>query len=556
MMTNPLTQLEIDLNTLQSTLSHGYTVDRIEQEVLPPFLKKARWFGGKARSLHHVRILEAHYMLSHKEETVYLLLLNVFYQDETVEVYQVPFAYTTKNIEILKTRFPQAMIGSYLYAGEEGVFYDAVYSEAYRKYLWEMLVHQQVITTTHGNIYFESNALFAQHITTHKGIIPTSTVLAVEQSNTTINYGDAFFLKLYRKLANTINPDIEINRFFVEKTSFKNTAAFAGSIELKGANSECIVLAMVQEMVINKGNGWAVLSTEVENFYTKVLALPTTLQKQLPNTWNLHTLKDNAIPTDLQELLGKTVCDTITLLGKRTAEMHIALASQPTIADFAPEKFTMEYQNYLYNHLTGHINDKLNFLQTICTSLPTTIQTDVDKILHAKDKILAVFEPLKTVPICAMRTRIHGDYQVGQLLFTGTDFVIIDFEGEPATPITERKAKYAVFKDVAGMIRSFQYVAHAPRIQQATFKNRDTTMLTLWAETWYLCIRDCFLESYLTTLGASELVPRDKKSMQLLLTIYLMEKAMYEVCYEVNNRPTWLPIPLYGVVKLIADEYV
>jgi maltose alpha-D-glucosyltransferase/alpha-amylase len=147
--------------------------------------------------------------------------------------------------------------------------------------------------------------------------------------------------------------------------------------------------------------------------------------------------------------------------------------------------------------------------------------------------------------------RMHGDYHLGQVLFTGTDFVIIDFEGEPATPFAERRLKHSVLKDVAGMLRSFHYAVYATLLQNDKFKNVDTVQFGLWAETWYHCARGFYLDSYFTTVANTKLIPKDTKSMEVLLKAFLLEKAMYELCYEANNRPTWLQIPLNGILKLI-----
>jgi maltose alpha-D-glucosyltransferase/alpha-amylase len=268
--------------------------------------------------------------------------------------------------------------------------------------------------------------------------------------------------------------------------------------------------------------------------------------------WETYRLDFKSVHKDLQNLISKDVYEKIALLGRRTAEMHLALASNPDVADFAPKNFTTDYQNYLCEHLTSNVTEKLKFLKSIRNALPTNITADIDKVLGLKDKILAIFQDIKKQPITAQRVRMHGDYHLGQVLFTGTDFVIIDFEGEPATPFPERRIKHTVLKDVAGMVRSFHYAVYATLLQNEKFKDLDTKQLALWAETWYLCARGFYLDSYFDTISTTELIPKDSKSTEILLKAFLMEKAIYELCYEANNRPTWLMIPLNGVMKLAS----
>lgn len=548
----------LDINFSQTDFLNKNTISVLEQQLLPAYLKQCRWFGGKARPMHHVEIVESILMLSQTEEKIYLFVLQVFYQDASSELYQLPFSYTIKDAENLKTHFPKSIIGEYRSEEVIGVMYDAIYSENYRTILWKLIAEKHSLLSANGKMVFESGNVLTDYINQNQtnnqadnqAISLSSKVLAVEQSNSSIIYNDKFFLKLYRKLDRAINPDLEINRFFAEKTNYKNVASFAGAIEIREPNSEPIVLAMMQEMITNQGDAWKLMLELVENFYDNVLALPEVAQKKPPVLWDTYRFDFKSIHKDLQTVITKDVYEKIALLGKRTAEMHLALASNSEVADFAPKNFTKEYQNYLCEHLTKNVEDKLAFLKSIRNTLSPSVKADIDKVLNLKDKILAIFTELKQQPISALRVRMHGDYHLGQVLFTGYDFVIIDFEGEPATPFSERRVKHTVLKDVAGMVRSFHYAVYATLLQNDKFKNIPTNILNAWAETWYLCARGFYLESYFATIGDAGLVPVDKKSMEILLKAFLMEKAIYELCYEANNRPNWLVIPLNGVMKL------
>jgi maltose alpha-D-glucosyltransferase/alpha-amylase len=532
----------------QTDFLNKKVIDTLEQELLPIYLKQCRWFGGKARPIRHVEILEAILMLSQEDEKFYLFVLQVFYEDASSELYQLPFSHTIAQAEQIKQNFPKAVIGEYQNGTEQGIMYDAIFSETYRLLLWKMILGNQNLITSSGKMFFEAGEVVSNYANQQTNHIPTSRVLTVEQSNTSVIYDEKFFLKLYRKLDKAINPDLEINRFFAQKTNYKNVPAFGGAIEIREPNQEPIVLAMMQEMIENQGDAWTLLLGLVEQYYEKVLQLPKAMTP--PIVWDAYSFDFKSVHKDLQDLISKEVYDKIALLGKRTAEMHLALASNPDVADFAPKKFTTEYQTYLTEHLTSSIKDKLQFLQSIRPHALPNVKTEIDKVLAVKDKILATIAKITQNPITTQRIRMHGDYHLGQVLFTGTDFMIIDFEGEPATPFKERRVKHSPLKDVAGMVRSFHYAVYATLLQNEKFKHLDHKKLNQWAEIWYLCARGFYLESYFSTIANTELIPKDKQSMEVLLKAFLMEKAIYELCYEANNRPAWLVIPLNGVLKL------
>lgn len=545
----------LTIENLETDFLTTKTIHVLEQHFLAKYLQQCRWFGGKARAIRHIEIAESILFVSQGEEKIYLFILQVFYQDASSELYQLPFSYTITDKQYLETNFPKAIIGQFVVGTDEntqiGVMYDAVYSENYRTILWKLIAEKQQLLSNNGTIVFDSGQILNTYIAQKQEKTIVSKVLAVEQSNTSIIYEDKFFLKLYRKLDKAINPDLEINRFFAEQTTYRNVASFAGAIEIQEPKSEPIVLAMMQEMISNQGDAWTLMLQLVEQFYDTISKLPSHIQQKPPVLWNSYSFDFKSIHKDLQNWIGVEVYNKIVLLGKRTAEMHLALASNKEVADFAPKEFTTDYQNYLCEHLTNTIKEKLTFLQSIRNTLLPEVKQEIDKILNCKDKILAIIQLIKTQPIDALRVRMHGDYHLGQVLFTGTDFVIIDFEGEPATPFAERRLKHSVLKDVAGMLRSFHYAVYATLLQNDKFKNVDTVQFGLWAETWYHCARGFYLDSYFTTVANTKLIPKDTKSMEVLLKAFLLEKAMYELCYEANNRPTWLQIPLNGILKLI-----
>ncbi|HXV19159.1 MAG TPA: alpha-amylase, partial [Candidatus Omnitrophota bacterium] len=187
-------------------------------------------------------------------------------------------------------------------------------------------------------------------------------------------------------------------------------------------------------------------------------------------------------------------------------------------------------------------------------SLPEQVQTEVRPLLEKKDEVLKKFQTIHKIKIATMRIRCHGDYHLGQVLYTGKDFVIIDFEGEPASSLEERKIKRSPLRDVAGMLRSFHYAAYGSILDKrlgggSGFENY--ARLEPWARFWYVWVSSAYLKAYLETAKESAFLPKRDEELTVMLDVYVLEKAIYELNYELNNRPDWIEIPVKGVAQIL-----
>jgi maltose alpha-D-glucosyltransferase/alpha-amylase len=242
------------------------------------------------------------------------------------------------------------------------------------------------------------------------------------------------------------------------------------------------------------------------------------------------------------------------LLGKRTGEMHLALSSRPEEPDFAPEPFSMLYQRAVLQSMRALLRRVLQTLKNNMGILPKSLQEEASLILRSEQKILNDLQKFISRKFSAMRIRTHGDYHLGQVLYTGKDFIIIDFEGEPARELSERRLKHSPFKDVAGMVRSFHYAVYNALLKEASVRPEDTALLEPWANLWYRHVSGIFLRSYLDTVRSASFVPSDREEVGVMLKAYLLEKAVYELGYELNNRPEWVITPLKGIRDLLEGE--
>src|SRR5712671_7025988 len=371
-------------------------------------------------------------------------------------------------------------------------------------------------------------------------IVPPSHVLGAEQSNSSMLFADKFFLKLYRKLEDGVNPDVEVTRFLTERARFENVPAFGGAIEYRRAKSQPTVVCLLQDAITSEGDAWTMTLDHVGRFYERVLARKAELQNETATAGPL-----------VEELVGGVYSEKAKLLAQRTGELHLALASVKDDPLFAPEPFNAMAQRSVYQSMRALLRRNFDSLKKKLPEVPEHLRGEAKEVLGTEKEILAREKRLLDRKTNAAKIRIHGDYHLGQVLSTGKDFVILDFEGEPARPMSERKLKRSPLRDVAGMMRSFQYAAYSALWQPGT-RAEDVPCLEHWADIWYRQMSSTFLQKYLQTASGSAFIPQGEANLQVLLEAYLLDKAVYEVGYELNHRPDWVVIPIRGIKHLLS----
>ena len=400
---------------------------------------------------------------------------------------------------LLRVDYAEAPAETYLLPlqmGADGVLFDALEDERFRAALLEIIAGEQRVACGHGELVGICGAGFKQ-----MGGPAASRVLKVEQSNSSVLYDERFFLKLYRRPEAGVNPEVELLRYFSERHLFANVPGYCGAIEFRVAGEEPRALAVLVTNVASEGDAWK-----------------TTL-------------------TALGQGWSEEKSERMRLLGRRTAEMHLALGAGTDEGDFAPERFGEEYQRARGEGMRAAMCRMMRLLEQQMEELPVECRDKANALLRREEEILRHQEALMARPFCAERIRLHGDYHLGQVLDAGDDFCIIDFEGEPGRPLSERRAKHTPLRDVASMLRSFDYAAHAAGVQQS--------------DEWGKRVSRDFLDGYLTAAKGASFLPNEQEEMHRLLDVCLLEKAAYEVCYELNNRPDWVAIPLRGMMRII-----
>jgi maltose alpha-D-glucosyltransferase/alpha-amylase len=264
----------------------------------------------------------------------------------------------------------------------------------------------------------------------------------------------------------------------------------------------------------------------------------------------LIELSESEVPETAHELIaGYLPC--ARLLGQRTGELHIALAKEAKDPAFAPEPFTAQSRRSLYESLRAMAEKSLSLLAGKLAGIPEPVRADAQRVLGMEASIFARYKRLLDRKLTGMLIRSHGDYHLGQVLYTGKDFVIIDFEGEPARSVTERRLKRSPLRDVAGMLRSFNYAAHS-QLKSNHVRSEDAAQIRPWARFWNLWTSAVFLRGYREATADAPFMPKSQEELNLMLEIFMIDKAIYELSYELNNRPDWVDIPITGVIEMAA----
>lgn len=532
---------------------------RTIESVLPTFLVQQRWFGGKARLIKATKIVEV-VSLEANRENLRLLLINVIYDQGEPETYLLPLAFAYGDrAEQLTADAPMLVLLKVVSesAVANGLIYDASHERDFWMTLQRTISETLRISASCGELAGWHNRNYQRISGASHGTLEPS-VLRAEQSNSAAIYGGLFILKLFRKIDQGVNPDLEISRYLTEQLSFAHSPVLAGAIEYHTPDAEPATIAIMHEFHAHSQQAWEFVLNEINQYLERVKSgFPVAnLSAELkPETRWIELV--NQEPTPLaREAIGSFL-QSAELLGRRTAEMHLALGAATDNPSFSAEPFTPSYQQTLSQTLQHHGKQVLQILKKQMPKLPEAAQADAHAIVEMETDILSRFADLAERRITAQRIRCHGDYHLGQVLRFGGDFKLIDFEGEPMRPISERKVKVSPLRDVAGMLRSFHYATNAALMARVSGvgKEPNAASRAAWARFFYVWTSAVFVKAYLAQAGDAAFLPKSHDELHCLLDAYLLEKSLYELDYEMNNRPDWVSIPIRGVLDLMGRRH-
>jgi trehalose synthase-fused probable maltokinase len=516
---------------------------------LAAFLPQQRWFGGKTRAIQKVAV-EDFLPVSLERGTATVILVRVEYSEGPADTYAVPLFEpdSTSRISADAPVLRLAMPG-----GEERLVTDAFRSDDFLVWLLRAIEGSLHAPGKHGEFYFRPTERLGA-LRGADALEPAR--MKAEQSNTSIRYGQALILKFFRRIEAGLHPDFEIGEFLSLRAGFANVPPAAGSIEYRRPGKAAATLGILQGFVPNRGDAWQQALDTLAAFYDRVACASD--DRPTPEMANAGLLEAARTPSGdfAAQVLGE-YRGRAALLGRRTAELHLALASEPGDPDFAPEPFLAERQRETSEAMIRLGRETFGILRLRSENLPAGMGKWANAALAAEPEILNRFGELGGRRLTGLRIRVHGDLHLGQVLVTGDDFIFVDFEGEPARSLAERRAKHSPLRDVAGMLRSFHYAAYAAlfgRVGEAGFAARDFQMLEPWAGAWYQAAGTEFLRAWLETAADAEFMPEGNEELDYLLKLWLLEKAVYELKYELNHRLGWVAIPLEGIRAIIAEN--
>jgi len=531
------------------------------EAVLPGFLASRRWFGGKARAIQYVRITESIPLRSAPESLpARLLLLKVAYLEGEPETYLLATTIAVgEAADRTLAELPQSIIVRLDTPGTEqtGILYEALADAGFSALLLDSVARRRRFKGEAGELLASSTPAFrSQYVESEKPLEPV--VLKGEQSNSSVIYGDKFILKLFRRPGPGVNPDLEIGRFLTEHAEAVQVPPVVGSLEYRPRGGEPMTLGVLQGYVQNEGDAWTYTLDHLADYFERVLTETGGMALEavpVPGD-TVVRLSQQETPQLANDLIG-TYLQSIELLGRRTAELHTALARASADNGFAPEPFTPLYQRSIYQSMRGVVAGVFPVLRRSLGGLPETIRGDAQRVLELEGETLRRFQMIIDRDISGMRIRSHGDYHLGQVLNTGKDFVIIDFEGEPGRPLGQRRLKRSPLRDVAGMLNSFHYAAYTGLSDQdarGLFQVERLSEMDSWAQFWCSHVSAAFLRAYTEYVGDQSILPHTPAETQLLLDVFTLEKAVYELGYELNNRPEWVHIPLKGILQQLNSS--
>jgi maltose alpha-D-glucosyltransferase/alpha-amylase len=537
----PMLQLE---GSWQGLFSGGQ-LDRLLDEILPEYLRGCRWFSGKARIIRDIRLADV--VLA---DGAALSFLEVAYAEGENEIYLLPLHFLPAlSAAHLQEESPQAIICSLRVDGEIGVLADASYDAHFQRGLVSLIAANASWSGRNGRVRGYTGHKRPE-LLAEAQLLPCR-VLKADQSNTALRYGNQLFMKIYRKPDLGQSPELQIVQFLTEQTDFTHVPVFVGALEYQSGPGEVQTLGLLQGFVENVGDAWQFTQDVVTRFLERVLVVRPSSQ-DLPAAGAEAWQQPEAF-AGIAELVNAGYGDMVRLLGRRTAQMHRALATPSLQESFTPEKFTLLSQRALYQSMLNQSERAIGLLRKSLPQLSEALAREVSRVIGAEARIVQTLRCLTAEPMAALKIRIHGDYHLGQVLHTGRDFVIMDFEGEPIRPVGERKLKSTAFRDVAGMLRSFHYSGYAALYLGSVFRGEDYAFLEGWCERWYGFVSAHFMAGYLQAMADSPIIPHDLGQAECLLNAFLLAKALYEVGYELNNRPDWTIIPLRGIQSILGQ---
>jgi maltose alpha-D-glucosyltransferase/alpha-amylase len=504
------------------------------EQTLRDFLLSQRWFGAKGEVIERVVLQQAEEWTEEAENNWLLAWVRVDFNDAKSQSYFIPLATTwgEGDEEHIRRLLPFT-VAKIRRQSRLGILYDALEEIAFSRSLVTAIKQRQEISFGAGKLKFSPTAAFEELA----GEVPLQQMErpTTEGTNSTLVLDDRLFLKVYRRLQEGTNPELEMGRFLTESSPFPNIVPLAGALEYLGPGGTSTTLALLQSFAFNQGDAWTYTVDYLKRFLVSGLAKP---------------LDEASI--EMEESVANYM-RTIGILGQRTGELHQALAKITGNPDFDPEPIASSDLLSWRKHIEEDIERTFQKIEQCRGDFPEPLHPNLDRLLTSKQSLLQQLDNLIPPEVHAVKTRYHGDYHLGQVLVAEDDFIIIDFEGEPGRPLAERRIKHSPLRDVAGMLRSFSYAAAVALYHCTVDRPEDQSSLAPLVSIWEKEVVESFLAGYSETALSCPSYPQNPEHFWQLIELFALEKVLYELRYELDNRPGWVGVPLSGLLRFLEE---
>jgi len=546
-------------------LMEGAARKQLENSILPRYLQKAKWFISKERNVYQVTVTDFIKVplaaakkatgdelrpKSEAERVVYWLLLEIAGDDGIPGLYQLPLWLINEDAaKRLAELYPEAVIASIRSEEGDGILVDAFFTTEWQNTLLQKMAANRSGHSAGMPIEFDGNDRLKKWIAEGREVPPK--IHTSDLYNTSITYDAAFFLKMYRKVERSMHPDQETTRFLSKQGNFSYLPAFIGSIEWKDKRG-CLVLGLMQEMIENHGDGNGYFLERIANYIERILASEKNgpvVQEQMGTL--AEPLAFDELPEELQTLLGAHAAEQARLIGLRTAELHLALASGVGQKDFKPEAFSLHYQRGLFSSMQSLVRETYQNLERNKKVLPADMQERIDRIMAYRPELLSTLKKIYVKKLDAQKIRIHGNYDLGQILLTGKDIAINDFSGDPSLSYSERRLRRSPFVDIASMVVSFYEVAFDGFWHDTQLHADDVKRLLPMAAVWAYFNSGFFIRAYKEKMKGSPILPATQEDFETMLQYYLVQRSI--TCFNsfLKRDPRRVVIPQIILRKVL-----
>jgi maltose alpha-D-glucosyltransferase / alpha-amylase len=528
----------------------------IFERILLDYLRRQRWFAGRGGVAKAARIVER--IPIHRDgAAAFVISAQVEYVEGEAKHVVLPVAFqretdgkSAEEATGVPASFHIARLTVKMHGDEPivGILFDPIAEKRFAGALLDAFARHRRFRGSKGELSTRS-APGNQRLRNLAGPSPEPSLLMSEQYNTSILYGDQFLLKFYREIEEGIHPEIEIVRALAEKTTFTHFTPAAGMLQYHAPKRPPTTLAALFEFVQNEGDAWSLTHDALRRYFEQILTQRDhRAAPPLPNRAMIDLVEEELPDAIIQEI--GPYLESIRRMARRTAEMHLALASITDDPAFSPEPFNVLYQRSTYQTVRTWVYRVFNLLRENVKDLPPETRATAQIMLGREGDLIAHLRSILRRRIVAQRIRCHGDYHLASLLYTGKDFVVIDFEGEGLRPLNNRRHKRSPLRDVASMVHSL-YFAVRNAMREEHLRPEDRPLLEPWVRHWHLWVSVAFVQEYLHTAKQAAFLPTTREEMQILLDFYLLGRGVYELRYQLLNHRHRIDIPLQALMHLM-----